>query len=496
MTVTDHQVRLLKMSFEKSGKIQQASAKAGMCRQTGSKYVKSDEYPSQRVIERSWRTRANPFEDDWVQVEEILAEAPEIEAKELFDWLCQIHPDSYQEGQLRTFQRHVSQWRALKGPEKEVFFPQVHHPGVRMSTDCTSMNSLCITIAGEGFEHLLCHCVLTCSNWEWATICFSESFLALRQGIQTALFRLGHVPAEHWTDNSSAATHEPPIGEAGAKRKFNSRYQSLMDHFGMVPRTIQVQAPHENGDVESLHGVLKNRIKQHLLLRGSRDFESVEAYEKFLHTILQKANHLRREKLREELAAMPALRVDLLPEYDLEEPRVSHASTVTILRNTYSVHSRLIGRKLKAKCYEDRIELFYQGVLQLRVPRLTGRGTHSINYRHIIGWLIRKPGAFQNYRYRSSLFPTLHFRRAYDQLLEACSERVANLEYLRILKHAAETMEADVDTALALLLEDGITPRWEKVLDLCSPREPTIPQVILEAVNLRQYDLLLQEVPA
>ena len=496
MTVNDHQVRLLKMTFEKSGDIQQASAKAGICRQTGSKYLHQDDYPSRLKKDRIWRTRPDPFFEHWAAVESMLDIAPELEAKTLFDWLCESYPDKFQENQLRTFQRHICKWRALHGPEKEVFFPQIHYPGNRMSTDFTSMNAMGVTISGNEFKHKLCHCVLTFSNWEWATVCFSESILALRKGIQSTLSRLGHTPKEHWTDNCTAATHKPSANDEDSKRKFNPRYQALMDHYGMVPRTIQVNSPEENGDVESLNGVLKNRLKQHLLLRGNRNFESIEAYEEFLQTILNKSNNLRRNKLTEDLAAMPVLRVALLPEYELRESRVSNSSTVNILRNIYSVPSRLIGKKIRAKCYEDRIEIFYSGIHQLTAPRPLGRGSHHIDYRHIIGWLIRKPGAFNNYRYHSSLFPTSNFRKAYDRLLSACTERVATLDYLRILKHAAENMQADVDAALILMEEESIVPRWEKIQNLCSLLKPALPNITMEAVNLKQYDSLLQEVCA
>jgi hypothetical protein len=307
---------------------------------------------------------------------------------------------------------------------------------------------------------------------------------------------LGHTPKEHWTDNSTAATHEPAASDNSLKRKFNSRYQALMDHYGMVPRTIQVNSPEENGDVESLNGALKNRLNQHFLLRGNRDFESIEAYEKFLQSVLAKVNNLRRKKLAEELAMMSALSVDLLPEYELKEARVSNSSTVNILRNIYSVPSRLIGKNVKAKCYEDRIEISYHGIHQMTVSRAFGRNSHQVDYRHVIGWLVRKPGAFNNYRYRSSLFPTLNFRKAYDRLMDSCTERVATMEYLRILKYAAENMETDVDAALVLMEEDGAVPSWERVKGLCSLSKPMLPEIVMADVNLKQYDFLLQKVCA
>lgn len=491
MAVTDQQVRLLKMSYEKSGTLEVSAAKAGMCRQTGSKYLKEDKLPSELKKDRTWRTRKDPFEADWPAVSEKLEDAPELEAKALFEWLCEQHPERYRPGQLRTFQRRVREWRALHGPGKEVYFPQVHEPGRRMSTDFTWMDSLGITIGGEAFSHRLCHCVLTYSNWEWATVCFSESLLALRQGVQNAVFRLGRVPAEHWTDHSTAATHEPSAEDESGKRVFNARYAATMKHLGMKPCTIQPGAAHENGDVESLNGVLKRRIEQHLLLRGSRDFESREAYESFLHEILIAANRMRRERLTEELAVMRVLKVDRLPEFDSCEPRVSSWSTICVGRNAYSVPSRLIGETLKVKSYEDRIEVSCRGVPQMTAPRLTGRGGHRINYRHIIDWLVRKPGAFRNYRYREDLFPTLNFRVAYDRLREGCSERVADIEYLRILKHAARTMECEVDAVLELLCEEGVLPRWNTVLEFCPQDAVEVPEVDMPPVDLQQYDQLL-----
>jgi hypothetical protein len=66
-----------------------------------------------------------------------------------------------------------------------------------------------------------------------------------------------------------------------------------MRHFAMYPRTIQKDSPHENGDVESLHGVLKRRVRQRLLLRGSGEFTSVEQYQVFLEGVVEKANRRR-----------------------------------------------------------------------------------------------------------------------------------------------------------------------------------------------------------
>ena len=174
-----------------------------------------------------------------------------------------------------------------------------------MQLDWTNANELAITIAGQPYEHLLCHCVLPHSNWEWATRCHSESLLSLRQGLQEALHRLGKLPRELRIDNSSAATHR--IGGGGSGREFNEQFASLCEHYGLVPRTIGIDCPNENGDVESSNGHLKRRLRQHLLLRGSREFESEAAYERFLEQVLERGNQGRREKLAQELAVDEAV---------------------------------------------------------------------------------------------------------------------------------------------------------------------------------------------
>lgn len=490
MAVTDQQVRKLKMGYEKTGCIETASLRAGMSRKTGSKYLKADQLPSEQPAKREWRTRRDPFKGHWDEAVSMLEKAPELEAKSLFEWLQEQHPEAYNGGQLRTFQRRVRKWRAMEGPPKEVFFPQAHLPGRRMSTDFTSMNSLGITIGGEPFDHMLCHCVLTFSNWQWATVCHSESFLAIKRGVQTALVRLGHVPAEHWTDHSTAATHR--IEMARAERKFNDDYQSFMDHYGITPKTTQPASPHENGDVEALHGSLKNRIEQHLLLRGYRNFDSRRDYERFLQEMLRRANKLCCKRLAEELEAMNVLNVSLLAEYTEQTAPVRCWSTIHVKANTYSVPSRLIGEEVRVRLYEDRLEVFFHGEHQFTAPRLRGRNGHRINYRHVIDWLVRKPGAFRQYRFREDLFPSLAFRRAYDGLCEHCSERTANLEYLRILHHAARNMESDVEDALVTLHERNVVPRWNTVVEFCPAHEVAVPEVEMPAVRLEAYDALLQ----
>lgn len=197
MITTDHQVRrLLKLSNEGMTLGTQA-AKAGMDEKTARKYLKAGKLPSQMKRPRDWRTRADPFAKVWAEVEGLLGEAPGLEALTIFEELERRYPGRFQAGQLRTLQRRVRVWRGLYGPEREVFFPQVHRPGAQCQSDFTSMNALQVTLGGLRFPHLLYHFVLVYSNWESVGICASESFEALSAGLQEALWRLGRVPEEH-----------------------------------------------------------------------------------------------------------------------------------------------------------------------------------------------------------------------------------------------------------------------------------------------------------
>lgn len=478
--------------YERLGHIEKAGLKAGMSRNTAAKYLAGRKLPSDLKQPRHWRTRTNPFEDDWPRVVELLEELPELETKTIFEVLVDEHPERYQEGQLRTLQRHVKQWRAVHGPPKEVFFGQEHRPGEAMQTDFTWGNSLEVTIAGERFDHLLCHPVLPYSNWEWVTVCRSERVVAPKRGVQSALVRLGRAPEYHQTDNSTAATHR--LGRREIRdRGFNGDYEAFVQHYGMTPRTIEVGKKNQNGDAESIHSVLKRRIRQRLLLRGSRDFESVAIYEAWLQEVAEGANTLRRTRLAEELAVMHPIPATRLLEFTVVKARVTSGSTVRVKGNVYSVPSRLIGESVEVRLHEDSVEVYFAGKVQLRAERLIGKGRCRIDYRHIIWSLVRKPGAFARYRYREELFPSLVFRRAYDHLAQSGnrSERKIDLEYLRLLQLAASSTEAEVESAIATVLQSDGELTADLVKQVVTPSRSSTPRVEVPTVDLSSYDVLL-----
>lgn len=499
--VTDQQVRKLREEMAKHGCAELASIRSGMHRNTGRKYLRTDKFPTEMKEPRDWRTRLDPFEVDWPDIEQRLGDAPELEARILFEDLMRRRPGLYQEGQLRTFQRRVKAWRAHHGPDKEVFFPQEHRPGEALQTDFTWVTELGVTIQGEAFPHLMCHVVLPFSNWSWITVCQSESMLALRRGVPAALVQLGRVPQFHQTDNSTAATHDIAADEAmedasgrpnGRRRRgFNEDYLALMRHYDMQPRTIGIGKSEQNGDVEALNGALKRRLNQHLLLRGSRDFPTVEAWEAWAQAICRSVNE-RRPRLAEDLAAMRPLRVEAFQEFDEIRTRVTTESTLVVKRNTYSVPPRLIGEQVRVRLFEIRLEVWHSGKRVLEMPRLLGKSNHHIDYRHVIDSLLRKPGAFARFRHREDLFPSPVWHQALAALEGTLGERKGEVAYLRLLHLASKTMECDVEAALGLLLEAGEAPEPERVKELMGVEKPTqAPQIAPLVVDLKEFDLLL-----
>jgi transposase len=467
-----------------------AAAKAGMSEKTARKYRKSGKLPSQCKVIHGWRTRPDPLDqEDWHWVEEVLENNGGIEAKTLFEVLQREHPGKYQDGQLRTFQRRVKLWRALKGPGNEVFFPQIYKPGEWCESDFTRMKPLGVTINGIPFDHMLYHFVLCYSNWETGTVCFSESYESLSAGLQNALWKLGGIAKYHRTDNLTSAVN--PVGNPEV---FTDKYRGLAKHYGFESHKIQPGHPNENGDIEKRHHCLKKAVDQALMLRGSRDFASRDEYEQFLQNLFEQLNSGRRERLKEELALLRQLPRRRHDDYTEAKCMVTRFSTIRVLKNSYSLHSRLIGEQVKARIYADHIEVWYAQRRIERLPRLRGKNGHYINYRHIIDWLVRKPGAFKNYRYKDDLFPTSQFRMAYDLLCSQHGSKQGNKHYVNILKLAAKESETLVNDSLRFLISraDEIDSKIVKAMVESDLRPPAVTDVEVEQVDLTIYDQLLE----
>jgi len=472
--VTDLQVRRLHTLDRRGVPKELAALKAGIDPKTARKYRRLGLLPSEvKRMDRDWRTRPDPFAEIWPELHEQLSLNPGLEATTLLADLQRRFPGRFADGQLRTLQRKVKQWRVLHGPAREVFFDQVHHPGRLCASDFTHCTELGVTIAGSPFAHLVYHFVLTYSNWETGTVCFAESSESLSEGLQNALHKLGGVPHVHRTDRLTAAVAPGTQGDC-----FTPRYRALLEHYGLQGQAIQAGAANENGDIEQRHHRFKKAVEQALLLRGSRDFDTRQEYEAFL------------EKL-------PATRQEACKRL---KARVDKGSTIHIDDNVYSVHSRLIGAQVEVRLYAERVEVWYAQRCVEQMPRLRGRGRHRIEYRHVIDWLVRKPGAFADYRYHADLFPSSVFRQAYDELRQQQPAR-ASKEYLSILHLAARESEVGVEAALRRLLagERAVSHKAvqeemnssDNALSLQGKRQ-LVTHIEVPVVDLGAYDALLE----
>jgi hypothetical protein len=465
--------------------------KAGMDEKTARKYRRLGKLPSELDTAHTWRTRKDPFEDVWHEIKSMLEINAGLEAKTIFEDLQRRNPGQFADGQLRTLQRRIKVWRASEGPAKEVFFTQLHHPGELSQSDFTHMNKLGITIGGRPFEHLIYHFVLTYSNWETGSICYSESFESLSTGLQNALWQLGGVPQKHRTDCLTTAVQKTSHPE-----EFTRRYQDLLDHYDLKGCKTNPDSPHENGDVEQRHYRFKQAVDQALILRNSRDFADRNEYEQFLGKLFKQLNAGRNKRFLEEQAVLKRLPKHRIEACKKSTTRVGASSTIRVNHNVYSVDSRLIGERIRVRLFMEHLEIWYGQKKVDILPRLRGEGKHRIHYRHIIDSLVRKPGAFENYRYRDDLFPTSRFRIAYDNLKQRHSQSIAAKQYLNILHLAARESETAVDEVLRMMIDNNMSICDEQVEALvrCSQPIAAATRVRIPAVDLSCYDQLLEEV--
>jgi hypothetical protein len=488
---TDAQVKELRKGLQQGASLALAAMKAGMDRKTARKYRDLRQLPSETRTARTWRTRPDPLAEVWPRLQELLQRAPDLQAKTLLEWLDHEYPEGAWQRSRRTLERRVRQWKAQHGPAREVFFTQVHEPGRLGASDFSHMEELGVTLQGQPFPHLIYHFVLTASNWEHVTLCFSESFASLSEGLQNALWELGGVPWRHRTDRMTLA-----VNHDGNAEQYTAKYQALLRHYQLTAEATNPASGHENGDCEQAHRRFKEAVAQALLLRGSRDFSSREEYWRFVVAVVARRNATRGQAVaaeRPQLRPLPARRLETLERQLL---KVGRGSTIRVKKNVYSVPARLIGAVVEVRIAAETIEVWYAGERLQQMERLRGQDKHRIDYRHLITWLVRKPGAFARYVYREDLYPTVTYRRAYDALVAQQPGR-ADREYVRLLHLAAGVGETRVEEALAKLLEQRQPLSELAVRALLGQETPgsVAARVLVPSVDLRQYDALLEGLP-
>jgi hypothetical protein len=470
-----------------------AAAKASFSTATGYRIESDPRLPSQRKSSRG-RRRPDPLAPYWdAEIVPILKAAPGIRAIGVLGELRRRYPE-LSRGIRRTLERRIAAWRALNGPEQDVIFRQEHAPGRLGLSDFTDAKALGVSIAGVPLDHRLYHFRLAFSGFEHAHVVLGgESFVALAEGLQNALWALGGVPTEHRSDSLSAAFRNLNVD---AQADLTQRYQGLMRHYGMEPSRNNAGIAHENGSIESAHGHLKQALEDALLLRGSRDFADLDAYRAFVDGVVgrRNANNARRIALeRTSLAPLPKGRT---ADFEEKVIPVTSSGGFTLRRVFYTVPSRLIGHRLRVRIWDDRLDCFlgatHVATLRRGQPVSDSKGGHVVDYRHVIHALRRKPMALLNLVYRDRLFPRPAYQRAFDALCETGDDRHACKVTVELLALAHErACEAELAEAIAADLDAGRLPDPARLRARFRPEEASVPSVTVELAPLHLYDELV-----
>ena len=478
------------MKFRKSHSACVAGAKAGFSPATAYRHDKDPRSPSRKQAPRG-RRRADPLVDVWdSEVVPLLKDAPGLRPIAIFEELRRRHPE-LGAGARRTLERRIRAWRAVNGPDREVIFRQEHPPGRMGLSDFTEVADLSVTVAGQLLDCRLYHFRLPFSGFEHAHVVLGgESFVALAEGLQNALWALGGVPEQHRTDSLSAAFRNL---DAEAKEDLTRRYEAFCAHYGMTPTRNNPGVSHENGSIESSHGHLKSKLADALLLRASRDFDDLPAWRGFVDEIVGRGNARNAKRIDQERMALNKLPDRKTADYEEVSVDVTSSSAFTLRKVFYSVPSRLIGHRLRVRLYDDRLEGF-QGATPLFTlrrgrPDPTGKYGHVVDYRHVIHSLRRKPMALLNLVYRDQLFPRRAFALAFEVLLAALGERPACRAMVGILALAHEqACEAELALELQVLLDDGVLPDLKALIERFRPKAADCPVVVVTLPSLAIYD--------
>ena len=470
-----------------------AAAKAGFSAATAYRIEADPRLPSQKKMPRG-RRRPDPLAGVWEgEIVPMLQAAPGVRGVAIFEELCRRHPEIAM-GVRRTLERRIARWRALNGPNRDVIFRQEHPPGRMGQSDFTDMCGLGITIAGEPFEHRLYHFRLPFSGFEHAHVVLGgESFVALAEGLQNALWALGGVPEQHRSDSLSAAFCNL---DRDAQADLTRRYEELCVHYGMTPSRNNLGVAHENGSIESSHGHLKRALGDELLLRGSRAFEDLTAYRRFVDEVVGRRNARNRKRIEIERAALKALPDRRTTDYEEARVLVTSSGGFILRRVFYSVPSRLIGHRLNVHLYDDRLDCFLGSTRLLtlrrgRSPQASGKHGHVVDYRHVIHALRKKPMALLNLVYRDQLFPRRAYARAFEALLARDSEKQACRTMVGLLALAHDrACEAELAHVIDAGLDAGNPPDLRRLHDRFKPDRTAIPDVAVELTPLTAYDEL------
>src|SRR6266478_5582989 len=402
-----------------------AAAKSGFSRATGYRIEDDPRLPSHKKAPRG-RRRPDPLAEVWDgEIVPILKSAPGIRAIAVLDEIRRRHPQ-ISAGIRRTLERRMRTWRALVGPEQDVIFRQEHEPGRFGLSDFTDTSVLGVTVAGVVLGHRLYHFRLAFSGFEHAHVVLGgESFVALAEGLQNALWALGGAPREHRSDSLSAAFRNL---DRDAQEDLTLRYQALMRHYDMMPT----------------------------------------------------ANNRKRIELeRPMLTPLPRRRT---ADYEEKIVTVTSSGGFILRRVLYTAPSQLIGHRLRVHLYDDRLECFLGATPMMTLrrgrPVSESKGGHVVDYHHVIHALRKKPMALNNLVYRDQLFPRPAYARAFEALHQSVGDKRACKLTVALLALAHDRgCEAELAVLIDAELDAGRLPNLAILRERFAPSPASVPEI-------------------
>jgi hypothetical protein len=440
--VTDHQMRLY-MKFRQTDVPPVAASKASISAATAYRFEHDHRLPSHHERTRG-RRRPDPLANFFdIEIVPMLKAAPGLRAVAIFEEMQRRHPD-LSAGVRRTLERRIRSWRALHGTEQEV-------------------------------------------------ILGGESYVALAEGLQNALWALGGSPHEHRSDSLSAAFRNL---DTDAREDLTRRYDALCAHYGMQPTRNNRGVAHENGSIESSHGHFKKAVKDALLMRGANDFADLLAYRRFIDEIASRKNAHSAKRIEAERASLRRLPDQRTCDYEETIVTVTSSGGFTLKKVFYTVPSQLIGHRLRIRLYDDRLDLFIGGTSLMTLVRgraeASGKHGHVVDYRHVIHALRRKPAALLGLVYRNQLFPRDAYRQTFDRLLERIPAKSACRLMVNLLALAHERgCEAELASLLAVDLAAGQLPDLAALRERFAPDPAALPEVVVHLTPLVAYEALV-----
>lgn len=451
----------------------------GKSRKTVGKYLRSGKIPKYKRTHSGKKDKILPFMEE---IKELYERVPKLTVSGLYEYLKEKGYD----GSKRQLERRTKALRD-KARNKSVYFERTHKPGEIIEGDFTTIKG--IEIAGKLEDIHLWVSTLTYSNAIWATPFYYQTFDCFAEGSMEAFEEFGGVAEKYRLDNMKPAVKKILHGA----REVTSRYRDLQDHYDFKQDFCNKAAGNEKGDVESGNNFLKRKIREKIKLHKIT-FSSLDSFKEFTWKICRELN--KRDQVRKKFSEE---HLNSLPEnpFGCYQSRIVKVDKYSLFKicgtnQKYSAPSKLVGLTLEARIYPSRVQLIYDGDIVAEHKRLHGKeNICSIDIKHIIKELCKKPGVVFSWTHKECLFKNETWIKYYERLKANLSEKDALLEYLKSLKLLTRYRKEDVAIGMELLIETS-KPSSKSLEEILSNRSFNPMDIKPLKTSLVQYDELLK----